>query len=209
MVRRLLLVAAAAAVLGGPARSEAQVSLGARIGYAFGTGDVAGSSLDRVKMSDYTKAQIPLQVDLMFRLVPGLSIGPYFSYGFGQTGGDLDEECSLSGLDCSTSVMRLGGQLMYALPPPLPLWVGAGLGYEWNKVDTDGAGELEVRGVEWLNLQAGLDFMATPVFRFGPFVMLSLGRYDKGEVSGFGSSSLDDKKMHQWLEIGLRGMFDL
>ena len=63
--------------------------------------------------------------------------------------------------------------------------------------------------MEWLNLQAGVDFLATPVLRFGPFVMLSLGRYDEGELTGFGSGSIDDKKMHQWFEIGVRGMFDL
>jgi hypothetical protein len=209
MVRKLLLVAVAVAALGGPARSEAQVGLGARIGYAFGTGDVAADSAGTTKMSDWTKAQIPIQVDLMFHLVPGLSIGPYFSYGFGRTGGDLDDACSLTGRDCSTSVIRLGGQVTYALPPPLPFWFGAGLGYEWNKVDTDGEGEITVRGVEWLNLQAGVDFLATPVLRFGPFVMLSLGRYDEGELTGFGSGSIDDKKMHQWFEIGVRGMFDL
>lgn len=209
MVRRLLMVAAAVAVLAGPAKPEAAVGLGARIGYAFGTGEVAGDSLGTTDMSDYTKAQIPIQVDLMFQLMPGLAVGPYFSYGFGRTGGDLDRECSFTGRDCSTSVTRLGAQLTYTLPPPLPFWFGAGLGYEWNKVDTDGGGELTVRGVEWLNLQAGVDFLASPVFRFGPFVMLSLGRYDEGEFSGFGSADIEDKKMHQWIQIGVRGMFDL
>ena len=106
----------------------------------------------------------------------------------------------MAGADCSSSIMRLGGQVTYTMPPPLPIWVGAGLGYEWNKVDTGSAGEFTVRGVEWLNLQAGVDFLATPALRFGPFVMLSLGRYDKGEVAGFGSESIGDKKMHEWLE---------
>ena len=209
MLRKMVLVAAAAAVLAGPQRSEAQIGIGARIGYAFGTGDVGADQAGTVKMSDWTKAQIPIQVDLMFHVIPGLSIGPYFSYGFGRPGGDLDDLCSQSGLDCSTSVIRLGAQATYTLPPPLPFWVGAGLGYEWNKVDTGGAGEFTVRGFELLNLQAGLDFMATPMFRVGPFVMLSLARYDTGEVSGFGSGSIDDKKIHEWFQIGLRGMFDL
>ncbi len=209
MLRKLLLVAAAAAVLAGPARSEAQIGIGARIGYAFGTGDVAADSTGTVKMSDWNKAQIPIQVDLMFHVIPGLSIGPYFSYGFGQTGGDLDRACSATGMDCSTSVIRLGAQATYTLPPPLPIWVGAGLGYEWNRVDTGGQGEFTVRGWEFLNLQAGLDFLATPVLRFGPFIMLSLAQYDTGEVTGFGSGSIQDKKIHEWFEIGVRGMFDL
>ncbi len=206
MLRKLLLVAVAAAVLAGPQRSEAQVGIGARIGYAFGTGDVLADEFGTLKMSDYTKGQIPIQVDLMFHVMPGLSIGPYFSYGFGQNGGDLDDSCRATGLDCSTSVMRLGAQLMYTLPPPLPLWVGAGLGYEWNKVDADGA-ESTVRGIEFLNLQGGFDLMATPAFRIGPFVMLSLGRYGSGDLGGFGT--IRDEKFHQWIEVGLRGMLDI
>ncbi len=206
MLRKLLLVMAAAAVLAGPARSEAQIGIGARIGYAFGTGDVLGDQFGTLSMSDYTKAQIPIQVDLMFHVIPGLSVGPYFSYGFGQNGGMLDDSCRATGLDCSTSVIRFGGQATYTLPPPLPVWVGAGIGYEWNRLDASGT-HSTVRGFELLNLQGGIDFMATPVFRVGPFIMLSLGRYDSGDLSDFGS--IQSEKMHQWIEIGFRGMFDL
>ena len=206
MLRKVMLVAAVAVVLAGPQRSEAQIGIGARIGYAFGTGDVLADEFGTLKMSDYTKAQVPIQVDLMFHVVPGLSIGPYFSYGFGRIGGEFDDVCSASGLDCSTSVIRLGGQVTYTLPPPLPLWVGAGLGYEWNRLDAGGT-DATVRGFELLNLQLGLDFMATPVLRFGPFVMLSLGRYDSGDIGEFGI--IRDEKMHQWIEIGFRGMLDL
>jgi hypothetical protein len=206
MLRKLLLVVAAAAVLAGPQRSEAQVGIGARIGYAFGTGDVLADEFGTLKMSDYTKAQIPIQVDLMFHVIPGLSIGPYFSYGFGQTGGQLDDTCRATGLDCSTSVIRLGAQLTYTLPPPLPLWVGAGLGYEWNRLDS-GNSTSTVKGIELLNLQAGLDFMATPMLRFGPFVMVSFGRYGSGDLGAF--ASIRDEKIHEWIEIGFRGMLDL
>lgn len=216
MLRKLLLVAAVAAVLVGPARSEAQVGLGARIGYAFGMGDVGGDPAGNLKMSDFIEAQIPLQVDLMFHVVPGLSIGPYFSYGFGRTGGDTDDVCSLSGVDCTASIMRLGAQVTYTLPPPLPLWVGAGIGYEWSKLKVEGggeSGEIKFRGMELINLQVGADFLATPALRFGPFAMLSLGRYSNadatGAFSGGAEASIPDKKLHEWLEIGLRGMFDL
>ncbi len=216
MLRKLLLVAAAAAVLAGPARSEAQFGIGARIGYAFGAGDVGGGSGGSLKMSDWISGQIPLQVDVMFHVIPGLSVGPYFSYGFGRVGGDLKNQvCDMSGVDCSSSIMRVGAQATYTLPPPLPIWVGAGIGYEWSKLTAEGGGEsgdIKFHGMELLNLQAGLDFMASPAFRVGPFVMMSLGRYSTMESTGVlagVATSIPDKKMHEWFEIGVRGMFDL
>ena len=51
------------------------------------------------------------------------------------------------------------------------------------------------------------DFMATPVLRFGPFVMLSLGRSGSGDLGAF--ASIRDEKVHEWIEIGFRGMLDL
>lgn len=213
MVRKLLLAAAAVAVLAGPVRSEAQVGIGARIGYAFGVGDVGGDPSGTLKMSDWISGQIPLQLDVMFHVIPGLSVGPYVSYGFGRVGGELKNQvCDMTGVDCSSSDVRLGVQATYTLPPPLPFWVGAGIGYEWSKLTAEGGGEsidVKFRGWEVLNLQGGLDFLASPLLRVGPFMMLSLGRYDHGSASGFGGGSIETKKMHEWIEIGVRGMFDL
>lgn len=216
-LRRLVLVAAAVAVLAVPSASKAQVSLGARVGYAFGFGDVGGDESGTLKMSDWSEGHVPIQVDAMFRLLPGFAVGPYFSYGFGFTGGDLDTEvCDISSVDCSNRIMRLGLQATYSLPAAMGFapWAGIGTGYEWNKLDIEspgGDGDLEVRGWEIVNLQFGADF-ATPVVRVGPFVMLSVGRYGEGDASGFGVSGggdIDKKKLHEWLQIGIRGMFDL
>lgn len=216
MVRKLALVGVLAAALAAPARSEAQFGIGARIGYAFGVGDVGGDSGGSLKMSDWISGQIPVQVDLMFHVIPGLSVGPYFSYGFGRVGGDLkDQVCDMVGVDCSSSIMRLGVQGTYTLPPPIPLWVGVGIGYEWSKLTAEGGGEsgdIKFHGMELLNLQVGADFLATPVLRFGPFLMMSMGRYSDAESSGALSGismSIPDKKVHEWFEVGVRGMFDL
>lgn len=214
MLRRLAMVGLVAAALAAPGRSEAQFGVGARLGYAFGLGDVGGDAGGTLKMSDWISGQIPVQVDLMFHVIPGLSVGPYFSYGFGRVGGDLDRACS-AGVDCTASNMRLGAQATYTLPPPLPFWVGVGIGYEWSKVELSGggqSGEVKFRGMELLNLQAGMDFLATPILRFGPFAMLSMGRYSTAESTGAlagPSTSIPEKKVHEWLQIGVRGMFDL
>lgn len=218
MMRRFVWVGAVLMALIVPSLASAQVSLGARLGYAFGMGDVgADTGGSTLKMEDWSDGQVPVQVDVMFRLLPGLAIGPYFSYGFGFTSGDLDTEvCDVSDVDCSARNMRLGLQATYSLPAAVGFapWAGIGTGYEWNKLDIEtpaGDGELEVRGWEIVNLQLGADF-ATPLVRVGPFVMLSVGRYGEGDSSGFGvtgGGDIEEKKIHEWLQIGIRGMFDL
>lgn len=217
MKRKLVLVAALVA-LAVPSASRAQLSLGARVGYAWGMGDVGGDPSGNLKMSDWIKGQVPIQVDAMFRLAPGLAVGGYFSYGFGQAGGQLkDTVCDVPGVDCTPSNMRLGVQATWAIPAGggfLP-WVGLGTGYEWSKLHASGpggSGDVKFRGWEILNLQLGGDFLATPLFRVGPFVMLSLGRYSTAESTGdlAGAVTLiPEKKVHEWLQLGVRGTFDI
>ncbi|ACG75048.1 LigA [Anaeromyxobacter sp. K] len=215
-MRRIVTLGAVLAALLLPTASSAQVSLGLRLGYAWGLGDVGGGGGDKLKMSDWVDGQVPIQVDALFRVTPDLAVGPYFSYGFARAGGDLKSTCDVSGVDCSAYVMRLGVEGIYTLPRAgtLAPWLGLGIGYEWNRLKAEGGGEnltMKWKGVEWLNLQAGMDFFVAPQLRTGPFLMLSLGRYDKGDASGVisGGGSINDKKFHEWLQVGWRGQFDL
>ena len=86
-------------------------------------------------------------------------------------------------------------------------WIGAGIGYEWNKLD-DGTEEATFKGCEFLNLQAGGDYKVSDQLSVGPYVMFALGQYDEVDDGG-ASVSIPDKKMHEWLSFGLRGKLDL
>lgn len=214
---RKLMTLTVAALLLAPAASRAQVALGARLGYAFGMGDVAGDSGGSLQMSDWTKSQVPLQVEALFKATPQLAIGPYFSYGWAQAGGDLkDGVCDAPGIDCSARIMRLGVEAIYTVPQQgqfVP-WFGAGLGYEWSKVHAEGgglSGDADFSGLEFLNLQGGGDFKVSPTFRVGPFVQLSFVQYSNADWSGdFGDlNDIPSKKVHEWFQIGVRGSFDL
>ncbi len=215
MMRKLATLTAAALLLA-PAASRAQVILGARVGYAFGAGDVGGDAGSTLHMSDWTKSQVPVQVDVLFKLVPTLAVGPYLSLGWAQPGGTLKDQCDSAGMDCSGTNMRLGVEAMFTLPQPGPFkpWFGAGLGYEWSKVHASGpgfSGDIKFSGFEFLNLQAGGDFKVARLFRMGPFVQLSFAQYSSADSSGdwAGPSDIPSKKVHEWFEIGVRGAFDL
>ena len=74
---------------------------------------------------------------------------------------------------------------------------------------------LTAHGFEFLNLQAGLDFAPAPQVGIGPFVAFSLGQYSrtKGETSDptliVDDGEIENKALHQWLFLGVRGMFVL
>jgi opacity protein-like surface antigen len=212
-MRRLLMIGAVMAAVLVPTASSAQFTLGARLGYGFGMGDVGGD----LAMSDWVKSQVPVQIDALFRVSPNLGIGGYFSYGFGQTGGDIGDACDISGVDCSARVTRLGLQAIYsfATAGQLVPWAGAGIGYEWNTLEIEEAGEsfdATWKGFEFLNLQAGADYKVNEQFSVGPYVLFALGQYDEADVSGTIlnlSEDIPDKQMHEWLSFGVRGKFDL
>lgn len=209
--RRLALLLALAA----PQVAHAQLSLGVRVGYARGIGDVGEGGGERHAMSDWVDAQLPLQADVMFRVTRALAIGPYLSYGRAWTGGDLEALCREPGVDCSAWSIRAGVQAVYRLAPRASLspWLGAGLGYEWTQASRGLPGDVRVdlNGLEWLNLQAGADVAATSGVRIGPFAMASLGRYRSAEdeqnwpiPGSYRRDLAEEKRFHGWIQVGIR-----
>lgn len=188
---RKLLVVAALALL--PFASQADFSLGARIGYAPAMGDYAKDQ----PMSDGVKSQIPLQLDFMWGVGQALALGGYVSYGFAQLEGD----CT----DCSATDLRIGFQGTYAfkdVSQQFVPWLGAGFGYEMSSVD-NGFVTADTSGWEYLNLQGGADYKVGEKFAVGPYVLFSIGEYSNIE-----GNDIPETAMHQWLGFGFRGKFD-
>jgi hypothetical protein len=198
-----------------PAAASAQLSLGARLGYGLPFGDAEENG----ELKDGIKGQIPLQLEAGFKILPQLTLGGYVSGAYGLIGDQFKDECDTSGIDCSARVWRVGAQALYSLAgadTSFAPWIGAGIGYEWANIKVEGGGftgETGYGGFEFLNLQAGADWKSAGNLSFGPFVMFSLGQFSKYTLEGTGfpkqDGDIENKAMHQWLTIGLKGTLDI
>jgi hypothetical protein len=216
MIRRSVLVAVA--LLLAPVAARAQVApaparidrpgfdLGLRVGYALPMGEFR----EGADFSDGVSGQIPLQVDALYRVNSQYAFGVYAGYGFAFV---KDPVCDEYGVSCSGEVIRVGveGLIHFSVPGTFVPWVGAGIGYEWLKIKASAGGNsetLSARGFEILNLQGGGDWVASPDFTVGPFVSLSIGQYRSTEAFGM-SADIDNKGIHEWLQLGVKGTFSL
>ncbi|HSN92477.1 MAG TPA: outer membrane beta-barrel protein [Anaeromyxobacteraceae bacterium] len=202
-MRKLLLAVAAVAVMAIPAVSNAQLQLGARLGYGFAMGEAEAG----FNQSDWVSGQIPFEIDLNYKFMKNLSVGAYFSYAYGMVGGTTKDACDAFNLDCSASGMRLGVQLAYDFSPGASFdpWVGLGFGYEWATVSMDIV-DVTATGLEFASLQVGADWAMAKGFGLGPFVSWSFGQYGSAD-DGTGSVDIVNKGTHQLVQIGVRGLF--
>jgi OmpA-OmpF porin, OOP family len=183
------------------------ISVAARLGYGVPTGSASKSPAGtESKMSDRVGGVVPLQVDAMYYLGFGLRIGLYGSYGVltgvKAAGGDAT--------DASGSQTRLGAQAHFTLPLPIVKpWVGAGIGYEWLNTKSTVAGstaESGAKGLEMLNLQAGLQLSLLPILSLGPYVQYQMGKYSTFTSGSGGDTDIpsSQKATHGWIQGGLR-----
>ncbi len=220
MTRTLAAAAAAAAVaLSAPARGAdddfeppaSGFSAALRLGYAFPLGSADATAT----LSSIFSGSVPIWIDAGWRLDPSWFVGAFFQYGFGIVSSRWQSPtCTISGVSCSGSVIRFGGEAIWTPSPQATFapWLGAGIGYEISRAQASALGATQARttleGFEFLNLQLGADYRLSPTFAVGPYVALSLAEYS--EQSEVGSSgSIADRKLHEWLQLGLRGVFDL
>jgi hypothetical protein len=215
-MRKLSILGVVLGALLVPAAASAQLTLGARLGYAIAGGDAVKDG----KMTDVIKGDIPIQLDVGYNLTKELNVGAFFSYGFGMLNSDIKDECdaAVPSVSCSTHNMRIGIQGTFAfedLNPQFVPWIGFGVGYEWATLKVEQGGEKVTdtfKGFELANLQLGADFKASPQLRFGPFISYSFGQFrsetvdpDPLDLSG----DITDKGTHTYLTFGVRGQFGM
>ena len=201
---RTAAVAALLAAAITPGVGAAQVDVGLRLGFGLAGGSAAKGSA----MSDTLKSAVPVQLDVAYRLLPRLGLGGYGSWAPAQVGSICD------GASCSGQVVRLGLQASWQFDRVLGVspWAGGAAGYEWGGYRAKSGGDqLDVtsRGLE-LGLQGGADWRVLDQLSVGPFLAMSLGRYDQLDVkSPLGSSSgaLPATAVHTWITVGVRGTF--
>lgn len=202
----------------GVARAQTPgIELGLRLGYGIPLGSaVPGSDLNK-----NIAGELPLWVELGYRLDPRWMVGAYGLYGFGFATSDEERMCDANHVDCSLHDLRLGAQIQYHVVPAgkLDPWLGLGFGYEWltaNGTLASGvrSGSATLRGWEFVHLQAGADWPVGEGLAIGPFISFSFAEYTNVSTDCSGASCgpgvngpVDDKSLHQWLVVGLRGTF--
>jgi hypothetical protein len=194
-------------------------TFGLRAGWAKALGELAGEkdgSSARPFDKEFLNA-FPVMVEGGYRLASGLTVGGYLMYGPAEVhGAAMNGGCGEYPTHCDAGrTTRLGLQLTYHLLrfTPFTPWIGAGTGYEWASFDVkdaEGSGTVTYKGWELANLQLGADWAIGPRFSVGPFASMSWARFSEVEIEGGGASvslELADKRIHSWLQAGLRARF--
>jgi hypothetical protein len=215
------LAVAGRAALAHPAPSEAQrggIELGLRLGYGVPLGDhgrVAAVPMNTT-LSHWINGQIPIWVDLGYRIIPSLYVGLYSQYGVGFVNTANVAPCS-GGTSCSMGDIRIGGNITYHIMPSRPFhpWLGLGGGYEWlvlaQTATAGGTLTTTSKGPEFVNLQAGGDMVIARTISVGPFVSFSMGEFSVVTASAPlpPSQNIVDRSVHEWLVFGVRGILDI
>lgn len=188
---------------------------GLPVGGAFGS-RVAGAPVGIVtEVKDLIRAQVPIWIDLGYRLRNGLYLGVYGEVGPGVQSGCTPPNCHLFNL-------RAGFNARYHFRAGRRVepWMGLGLGYELLFIQVtppiDSPGTFvttgALHGFEFLNAQVGIDFRVTRQAVLAPFFSCAVSQYQRLDNRFDGgpvfSTSNFDKPIHAWLLFGLRGAYN-
>ncbi len=206
------------------------LALGLRLGYALPMGKVGvpanGAAVNTSKdnLPDGITGMVPIWLDVGYRVNPSIYVGGFFQYGFAFINKDNNQGCN-QGASCSAHDVAFGANLHYHILPAAQFdpWIGAGLGYEILSASVSGTIlgqplqlDQSYKGFQFLVLEAGGDFKASPDFAIGPFLNFALGQYSTYSTSATNNGTtqqtdgdLTDTGMHEWLTIGVRGQFNL
>lgn len=201
----VMLGAIVALVVGGAPRAEAAsegkgMAVGFRVGFGLPGGLVEGGDGHRdIPMREVVTAIIPMQLDVGYFLNARVQVGAYLQYA----PGILTRGC-LEGSICGANALRLGANASYHLPwsDTLSPWLGLGIGTEFlapsqvpSVIDgrphkTDGA----FIGLEFFNVQGGVDLHVRGPVWMGPFMTFTAGEY----------LGANDDAYHFWFIGGVR-----
>jgi len=181
-----------------------------RPGIAFPLGGLSGSR----SMSDVAGAQIPLLLDVGFKVSPHVFLGAYGSFGLGFVTSAF-EEVQCRARDCGARSVHVGAQVQYHASPASEVnpWIGYGIGYEW--LWTTGIAGTSYRGPEYARFMLGVDLRLSRSIGLGPVADLTLAQYTDasaepdvagGTAGARGGASVDlsDKALHEWVTLGFR-----
>jgi hypothetical protein len=199
---------AALAALLLPALAAARPTLAARLAFAPAVGSVA----KHMPMGDALEAQVPLQLDALWREGP-ISAGAYASFALGR----VDAPTCADGAACSGSAVRVGAQGSWTFPASLrwpTAWVGAGLGWEWTSWRRERLGSETTWGYGGPEafVETGAEWPLGERFALGPYALVALGRYADASLEtsvASASTEIGKRAFHGWVHLGVRCRVDL
>jgi hypothetical protein len=190
-----------------PAIAAGQPALSLRLAYA----PAFGSAADRIPMGDALGAQLPIQLDALWRF-GSLAAGPYASWGLGVVSGCDD------GASCRGVALRTGIEALLGLPDlrrgGLVPWAGVGVGWEWASRRRERLGNT----LTWTwsgpeaHLQLGGEWKVASRLAVGPYLLVAGGRFERVALYtpvGSGTTRLRERAIHAWVHLGVRGAVDL
>jgi hypothetical protein len=207
-MRKLSLAAVAAVLLAAPLAADAQLQLGARLGYSIPSGE----SDKGYKISDSVAAQIPITLELGYRS-GNFSPGLFIDIAPGILASDRSRACDAAGVTCATLGLRFGVQGNFSFAPPtepVSPWIGGRLAIESLAYATAIGGSSTTFGLGgWgLGLQGGVDFNSGAL-AIGPFVALDFAKFstfteDDGTGSVSGDIPSSAQTWHSWITFGAK-----
>lgn len=197
------------------------ITLSARLGYGVPTGDISddvdqsGIRIDPA-LDDLVRYKVPIWLELGYRFNPALWGGLFLELA----PTSMDDDFCLPGRDCDASNVRFGVDMQLHLAPYASIdpWVGVGIGMEFLSVEAydpsiDDISEFGWAGLEFPLLEAGLDLAVSRHATIGPYVAWSIGYFTRFDVESPGFADLDgeidDKAIHTWFQIGVKGTLKL
>jgi hypothetical protein len=221
------------AVTGTPhPESWARLELGLRTGYGIPIGKAFGNAA--ADLNELVSGQGPIWVDVGARVNGHVTFGLYYSYGFGLVGSYLRETCDLlqaSAADGTVDVScyvrnhRVGLQAGYHFAPQHDFdpWLALGIGHEFfdftlsstsASASASTTSTLDADGIEYVNLQIGLDYRLGEHLRAGPFLGLTTASYGTLSrschggcgIAGSSAGDISNRSSHGWLFLGIRGV---
>lgn len=193
------------------------LSVGARLGFGFPLGDRAtvGSVPESMGPSGNYSGLFPIWVDAGYRATKLAYLGGYFQYGILTVA--KEHGCPAPLTSCSAHDLRAGAAVHFHFMPDsaADLWAGLGIGYEASSITFENGIQSAKRsngGIEFANLQLGVDFHPIFGLDWGPFASFSIDEYTtETHTPPVGPSetyALTDKTIHYFLVLGMRVQCD-
>ena len=193
-----------------------ELALQTGVSVPFGT--AFATALRDVGMGDVYNFQVPVWFEAGARLVPWLLISGYGSFALGGPAGDKKSRCAQAqpadACVATTARFGLAARVRLRAGERWMPWFGYAAGYEWTASDF-----VSASGPDYGHLSVGLDFRPAKDAALGLVVDFSLSQYESatdtppqstGQLpSDLTHGSSDNRRLHGWLLVGLRGAWTL
>lgn len=206
---------------------ELHFELGARVGYAFASGDyVAGAPIGNASIDGGVPAirgGIPVTFDLGMRLGKYVYLGGFVSYASLSTTSPQPPPGYTIHSDGHDVRGGIDAQIHFIPRGKVDPWVGFGFGHEWLTVamsatasdGTSATNQQTLDGWNFGDVMLGLDLRVAEGLALGPYLEFTSGSFGSESVSQTGGGStqsgsvdISSTSPHQWFTLGVRGTFE-